>query len=284
MRFIPILILLLALVGCETTDHEGFKRMEGSVHYRLVALGDMDKKVSDDRFLSMTINAHSLGGKVLARKKLNRVSVERTIFPRAVENLLDRSAEGDSLIIRGMIGELQANEWFRPIPLGDDTTVIEIRMVVSEVLTAEEVLQYRAEERSAKDHELEQLALLQSALDSLGFDADEQSDGIYFRMKDIGKGVRPASGNELTVRYKTFLCDGSLVDDTFKGDPLQYIVGKPDQVLPGFGKAIMRMQEGSKALFVIPSDQAYGASGSSSGIVPPHAALIYEAYLERVRS
>jgi FKBP-type peptidyl-prolyl cis-trans isomerase len=282
-RFLFFSWILLSLVGCDTTDHPGFERKEGSVHYRLITLGDEDRKITPESYITLNVHAFDTTGKALAKKRLQRLAMTKSEWPRHLSDLLRTAAEGDSLELIGSISELQANDWFRPVSLGENTEMVLLKIAVLEVLDVEEILQIRAEERAKNDSELQELARFKSALDSLGFDMDDREDGIFFRSMSKGKGKKPQSGNEIIVRYRAYLSDGTLIDDTYQGDALHYIMGKPDQVLPGFGLAMSRMSEGERALFILPSDQAFGEKGSSSGIVPPFAALIYEAELIEVR-
>ncbi|MEQ9187110.1 MAG: FKBP-type peptidyl-prolyl cis-trans isomerase [Cryomorphaceae bacterium] len=282
-RFVLTALATLFLSACETTDYPGFKRIEGSVHYRLISLGDQERKVSPESYISMEVKVFSGSGVPMAQKRMKRVAFENTTWPIRIKALVSETFQGDSLEVRGEVGELGVNGWFAPVHLGADTERIALIISIQEVLTATEVLQLRAEERVEADRELMELSFYQKAVDSLGFEPQDLDNGIFFRSLKKGSGTRPRSGDELVVRYKTWLADGQLIDDTFQGQPLEYIVGKPDQVLLGFSKAMARMTEGETALFILPSDQAFGEKGSSSGIVPPFAALVYEAQLVKIR-
>jgi FKBP-type peptidyl-prolyl cis-trans isomerase len=186
-------------------------------------------------------------------------------------------------LIRGRLDELGIRPWFSPLELGQDDQIYELAVSIKEVFTESELRQVRAEERLAEDNELEALHCMARAKDSLAFSDDDWHDGIYFRTIRKGSGARPQSGNLARVHYKTYLCDGRMVDDTYRAEVFEYPIGKPDQVLPGFAVAIARMRVGEHAIFLIPSDLAFGAKGSSSGLVPPHTALIYEATLLELR-
>ena len=60
---------------------------------------------------------------------------------------------------------------------------------------------------------------------------------------------------------------------------MQFTYGQEGQVIKGLEKAISFMNEGMKAKFIIPSQLAFGEMGSSSGIIPPNATLMYEIEL-----
>ena len=42
------------------------------------------------------------------------------------------------------------------------------------------------------------------------------------------------------------------------------------------------MSEGEKALVILPSDLAFGETGSSTGIIPPFTSLLFEVELKKI--
>ena len=48
-------------------------------------------------------------------------------------------------------------------------------------------------------------------------------------------------------------------------------------------EAIGEMKENEKALFIMPSDIAFGNSGSSTGIIPPFTSVVFTVELLQVR-
>jgi len=78
--------------------------------------------------------------------------------------------------------------------------------------------------------------------------------------------------------------NGVMFDDTyiFK-DPLEFELGKPDQVIEGFMIGLKQMKVGGQASFVIPSQKAFGEEGSSTGIVPPYTTVVYDVELVGIK-
>jgi len=58
--------------------------------------------------------------------------------------------------------------------------------------------------------------------------------------------------------------------------PFQFVYGTEWQVVKGLEEAIGMMQEGEKALVILPSDLAFGSEGSSTGIIPAYTSLIFD--------
>lgn len=282
-RFL-LFILAISVLSCDTADHAGYTRLHDSVHYKRIALGDEKRIINDDSFVSMVVKVSSSNDSLMLEKRIKRVQFMPAEWPADIKKILATASEGEQVMVVGRIKELNASNWFSPVNIGTDTTLIKLHFTIQEVLEAEEVLQIRAEERLMADHEMKGRLDFQNALDSLGFDGDDLHEGIYYRSLSEGKGAKVKSGGTALIDYRTYLTNGRLIDDTFKEEPFEYHVGKPDQVLTGFAQAISLMNEGGKALFVLPYQSAYGEKGSSSGIVPPYAAIIYVAELRQVRN
>lgn len=283
IRGVYIFALMLLLIGCETTDHEGFKRHQDSVHFKLLTVGDENNAIDNSKYVSLTVVLQDNEANELAVKNIERVPFERATWPTVVKSFLAGRGAGESLLIRGEPNALSVAEWFSPMPLDTTLPWYDLQIEIREVFNDAQLRQIRAEERLAKDKELVGLKWMEKALDSLKFDENEFISGIYFRELAAGNGASPKSGSMVKVHYRAYRCDGRIIDDTYRTEPFEYPIGKPDQVIPGFAVAISQMRAGGKAIFLIPPDLAYGAKGSSSGIVPPYEAVIYEAHLLYVR-
>lgn len=277
-------LIIALLTSCNTSDFEGFDKLDKSIHFKLVALGDDERKITENSFVTIRATVTDRWQNPIMRKKVNRVLLQNANLPEFLPTLLLSCTEGDSLEIIGTAADMDLKNWLEPQPIGADTQFYIIRMQVSEVLNSSDLMQLRAQERALNDAEINGYSDMVKALDSLNLDDDDLINGVFYRDLIQGKGKGVTSGVTAYLHYKTYLADGRLVDNTYTGGPFEYQVGKPDQVIKGFGAAVANMKVGGKAVFVIPPDLAYGAKGSSSGIVPPFACLIYEVELLNVRN
>jgi len=282
MRIAISILLTFFLLGCNSPDYEGFKRVHDSVHFQRITLGDDTRKVDEDSFVSLTIAVSSIDDSLMLEKRVKRVQFGSAEWPKDIKSLIATSNEGEELTIIGSVKDLQVKDWFSPVDVGMDNSLLKLNLFINEVAEASVLLQVRAEERLWSDFEMQGQLSFQNALDSLHFDESDLHEGIYFRSQSDGEGSSIKSGGTALIHYRTYLANGLLIDDTYKDEPFEYHVGKPDQVLKGFAQAIAMMKEGGKAQFLIPYKLAYGDKGSSSGIVPPFSAIIYEAELMKV--
>ena len=77
------------------------------------------------------------------------------------------------------------------------------------------------------------------------------------------------------MHYRGNLLDGTEFDSSYaRNEPMTFQL---DQVIPGWTEGVQLMSVGSKYMFYIPSNLAYGPTGG--GPIPPNATLIFEVEL-----
>ena len=100
--------------------------------------------------------------------------------------------------------------------------------------------------------------------------------GLQYKVVKEGNGAKPTAINTVKVDYIGTLIDGNEFDSSVKrGQPAEFGVG---QVIPGWTEGLQLMSVGSKYIFYIPYDLAYGAQGRP-GSIPPFATLVFEVDL-----
>lgn len=101
--------------------------------------------------------------------------------------------------------------------------------------------------------------------------------GLQYKVITMGTGEKPTASNTVTVKYKGTLLDGTVFDSTEKqgGEPISFPL---NGVIRGWTEGVQLMPTGSKFIFYIPSDLAYGDRGAGPQI-PGGATLIFEIEL-----
>ena len=103
--------------------------------------------------------------------------------------------------------------------------------------------------------------------------------GLKYMIENEGTGVKPGPTDEVTVHYTGRLLDGTIFDSSVqRGEPATFPLNR---VIAGWTEGLQYMKEGSKYIFYIPSDLAYGRNGSP-GAIPPYSDLIFEVELIKV--
>lgn len=105
------------------------------------------------------------------------------------------------------------------------------------------------------------------------------ASGLKYMIEKEGTGAMPGPTDNVTVHYTGRLLDGSVFDSSVqRGEPATFPL---NGVIAGWTEGLQLMKEGSKYIFYIPSDLAYGARGAGRDI-PPYSDLIFEVELIKV--
>ncbi len=91
--------------------------------------------------------------------------------------------------------------------------------------------------------------------------------GMYYIETLKGAGTKATTGSTVTVNYTGKFLNGTVFDSSVGKDPISFVLGNKE-VIPGWEEGIALMKKGGKAVFVIPSNLAYGPNGAGSLILP----------------
>lgn len=101
--------------------------------------------------------------------------------------------------------------------------------------------------------------------------------GLQYTVLRPGNGARPTATSKVRVNYEGKLLDGTVFDSSYqRGQPAEFGL---NQVIAGWTEGVALMPVGSKYRFWIPSNLAYGASGTQGGPIGPDATLTFDVEL-----
>jgi FKBP-type peptidyl-prolyl cis-trans isomerase len=104
----------------------------------------------------------------------------------------------------------------------------------------------------------------------------ETASGLQYKVIKMGNGEKPLATDRVKVHYHGTTIDGVVFDSSVeRGEPIVFGL---NQVIKGWTEGVQLMPVGSKFIFYIPSDLAYGDRGAG-GAIKPGAALIFEVEL-----
>jgi FKBP-type peptidyl-prolyl cis-trans isomerase FkpA/FKBP-type peptidyl-prolyl cis-trans isomerase FklB len=99
--------------------------------------------------------------------------------------------------------------------------------------------------------------------------------GLQYQVVTEGEGEKPLASDQVKVHYTGTLLDGTVFDTSIGGEPAVFGVS---QVISGWTEGLQIMPVGSKYIFWIPSELAYGTSGAGRDI-KPNSMLKFEVEL-----
>lgn len=101
--------------------------------------------------------------------------------------------------------------------------------------------------------------------------------GLQYKVIQEGTGPMPTPEDFVKVHYRGTLIDGTEFDSSLeKSEPAQF---KLNRVIRGWTIGLQKMKVGSKYVFYIPSDLAYGPRPPAGGKIKPHSVLVFEVEL-----
>ncbi len=116
--------------------------------------------------------------------------------------------------------------------------------------------------------------LIEDYLEANQIDAERHSSGLYYIIEEPGSGGSPNINSEVLVRYKGYLLDGTVFDQTPGSDSRTFFLR---QVIQGWQIAIPLLEKGGKGTFFIPSWLGYGWQPQPG--IPANSVLIFETEL-----
>ena len=103
--------------------------------------------------------------------------------------------------------------------------------------------------------------------------------GLQYKVLTEGTGATPGPDDVVKVQYTGTTINGTKFDSSYdRGEPAQFRVSN---VIQGWVEGLQLMKEGSKYMFYIPADLAYGERGAGN-IIKPFETLVFEVELIEV--
>ena len=101
------------------------------------------------------------------------------------------------------------------------------------------------------------------------------ASGLQYKVVTMGTGAKPAATDTVKVHYRGTLLDGTEFDSSYaRNEPISFALNR---VIPGWTEGVQLMPVGSKFMFYIAPDLAYGEGGG--GPIPPNSTLMFEVEL-----
>lgn len=110
--------------------------------------------------------------------------------------------------------------------------------------------------------------------------AQEHPSGIYYLIDSVGPGANPSLSDEVSVRYKGYLLNGSVFDQTQGTDSITF---KLQNLIEGWRIAIPLLKEGGQGTFLLPSYLGYGRFPPQNSIIGRNEVLVFDIELVDIK-
>ncbi|MBS1647443.1 MAG: FKBP-type peptidyl-prolyl cis-trans isomerase [Bacteroidetes bacterium] len=274
--FLYFLLLCSACCQKEETHQEYSKK--DSFYYRLLSLGG-DKKTGNIPFLHIQAvckttsdsvfwnSQHHAGGLFFVAKK-------SAFFLQD----LYRFSVGDSLEYLFPTKEFFRQVFQSEIPFFcQKDTAVKFSVKIMNAFSAKEMALFNDSiKNTGAQKAKKEVVLIQQYISSHCKQVHEFAPNAFIEMITSTASDSIKKGKKVKIRYKGFFLDGTVVDYTTKNTPFELLYGQEGQLVSGLQMALGRLKKGEKAKIILPSHLAFGATGSSNGMIPPYMPMVYE--------
>lgn len=151
-----------------------------------------------------------------------------------------------------------------------------VSMIANELFQKAQTKMVEMQNRKNQSEVLKNKEAGQKFLDKLHSDKSVvfNPSGLAYKIKKQGTGAVAAPNDNVKVKYAGKLIDGTEFDSSH-GDFAEFAV---QNVIPGFGEALMALPSGTKATLYIPADLGYG--DRAIGNIPAGSLLIFDIEIQ----
>lgn len=275
-------IVTLSLYSCNK-DQEGYQSTKSGLKYKFIKSSDGPKPETGD-VMVMDIAYFTPSDSLLfdsrkIRDSFTVVAVEPT-FTGGVEEGFRLMSEGDSALFKVSADSLYKITFktYYP-PYLQPGAEIRFRVLLKRIIR-KAVL-----DSLAKEHDVEmrrqEFSRLDAWLEASKLEVMPTQNGAYLNIVEPGTGPFPQPGDSILVRYIGRTLDGTVFEETRKGDPpFTFILGQ-GMVIPGWEECMPMLNKNTVARMIIPSDLAYGAK--EVGVLKPYSTLVFDVEIVEIK-
>ncbi|WP_461449677.1 FKBP-type peptidyl-prolyl cis-trans isomerase [Mucilaginibacter sp.] len=290
-----LMFLALASVGLASCNG-GFKKGDGGMLYDIY----VDKggpKIQSGDFVSVNLIAKRDDDSVLFSTYETGRAVQTLVpkpqFKGDIFTGLQQLAQGDSATIKIDADSMFKKGQQRPPTFKGKYLVYTIKVdkVIPKGTLSDQVFQAEITDymkAQAQVFKLREPAAIKKYIADNKLNVKETPDSLYYVITQPGTGPTAAVGDTAVVNYTGKLLNGKVFDTSVKDEavkgklpinpmgqykPIHIPVGQK-RVIPGWDEGLQLLNKGAKAIFVIPSNLAYGERGMS--VISPYTPIAFE--------
>lgn len=283
--FLFAVIITISISGCDKfSKYPGYSKASSGIYYKLSELGDQSKRIQPNDYITIDIQYKTINDSLFFKGR-RKLQVTEPEFKGSIDEcfLMLYKDESASFIIS--VDDFFSKTLEATIPgflQGDDKMKVNVDVI--DVQSEQEYLHAKEAFLTwIEDFGEYEKVILKQFIEEKDISIEPTNSGLYHIILREGYGPIVELGDTVTVHFEGKFLNGKFFDSTIRrNQPFQFVYGRKWQVVAGLEEAIGRMKEGEHALFILPSDLAFGETGSSTGIIPPYTSTIFEVELIEV--
>ena len=286
-KFISILIFVFFFTSCDYfSKYPGFSKTETGIYYKLHTIGEDVAPAKSGNYVTVDLNYKTINDSTFFHEQ-RTFKITKSDFEGSIDECFLMLSKGDSSTFI-----INADNFFKKTLMTSlpqfiaPNSQMKVDVKMNDIRTEEQYNRDKAEFlKWIEDFGDYEKMILKRFIDEQKVDVKPNKSGLYFLKIKDGVGRKVKKGDLVTIDYEGRFLNGKFFDSTKKRhQPLDFVYGTEWQVIPGINEAIGMMEQGEKAVVIIPSSLAFGDNGSSTGIIPPFTSVIYEIELLKVKS
>ena len=280
--FTSLLACSICLTSCN--KYPGYKKISGGVFFKLLQIGESTVRPKIGDFVTVDIEYRTLKDSLFF-KGIRKLQIHPPAYKGSIEQCLVMLATEEKarfILPAGNFYRFTLNKDLPPFINEKDDMIVVIHML--QIQAERDYLNEKAAfYKWIQDFGEYERIILKQYIDENKIDIQPTANGLYYLSLRKGNEKKVEKGKKVTIHYEGRFLNGKFFDSTkMRKEPFSFVYGEQLQVIKGLEEGIALMSEGEKALFIVPSDLAFGVSGSSTGIIPPYTSLIFEVELLQV--
>lgn len=126
----------------------------------------------------------------------------------------------------------------------------------------------------------EEIEMIDAYVERHGLKLDTTSTGLRYKILEKTDGREVRLMKDVTLSYTASLLNGDLCYSSDTSGQLSFTIGQSNQP-SGLQEGILKMRQGEKAIFIVPSYLGYGITGDGL-CIPGSTSILYRVELEKV--
>ncbi len=271
-----LLFGMAALVLTACTDYKGYKKTENGLYYKFFSDNATARKPQTGDVLNISVEIKTQNDSVVQPATEILTMLQPSKYSGDIFEGLAMMHEGDSASFI-----LSAEDYYRTYHYGQipsfvnakKKTMLWFTVCLHSIQTFDEYKATQVQKAIAEEKEL-----MAAYLEEHQLQTEPTASGMYYIEQRAGKGNCPAKGKKCKVHYRGTLFDGTKFDSSYdRNEPFEFTLGM-GQVIAGWDEGVAMMKKGGKAVFLLPSNLAYGERGAGE-LIKPYTPLIFEVEL-----